>query len=252
MMHRIEARLIKLSQSFFYLLLSSLSFLIFSAFFRLRIEGKENIPKRGRFILAANHQNFFDGFFLSFAPGIFKKVSFVIAKRALKLNFFQLLAKLIGAVLIGNEQEEYKRAIKRLNKILTHGGYVGIFPEGNVSSHKLPRKFKGGVAKLSLDSKTKVIPVYLNGTYNLREFSYWLKRPEILIRIGEPFELYKYAPLCGNNLDQMAAILKEKILGLADLKDTKKNELLIPERLRSLTGIYESQVQEKEISRTAY
>ncbi|GEM_PF-3013548 len=223
MISRIEAKLTRISQAVFFFLVWTLKFLVFSPFLKIRVEGKSNIPIRGRYILAANHQNFFDGFFLAYPTGPLKNVRFVIAKRALKLKSYRLLAVLIGSVLIGSETEEYQRALKRLNKILTHGSCIGIFPEGDVSSRKVPRRFKGGVAKLSLDSKTKVIPVYIHGTYNLRYFKYWLSRPEILIKIGKPVDLYNYAK-DGNNLEQMAAILREKIIDLMDVKEIKEFE----------------------------
>ncbi|MBI3590145.1 MAG: 1-acyl-sn-glycerol-3-phosphate acyltransferase [Candidatus Melainabacteria bacterium] len=223
MLSRIEAKLVKISQSFFYFFVWMTHYLLFSPFLSIKVIGKENIPKRGRFILAGNHKNFLDGYFLSFAIGPFKKVSFVIAKRALRPKPLQILARLIGSVLIGNEIEEYQRAIKKLNRILSHGGCIGIFPEGDVSNRSTPRKFKGGVARLSLDSTTKVVPIYLTGTYNLRYLKYWLKRPEILIKIGKPVELYKYASVYGNNLDEMAAFLREKIIELAELNEIKKN-----------------------------
>ena len=203
----------------FYFFVWVLHFVIFSAFFKLRLEGKENIPKKGRFILAANHQNFFDGYLLSYATGPFKKINFVIAKRALKLKFFQIIAKLIGSELIGNDFDEYQIVLKRLNRVLSHGGHVGIFPEGDISKNTIPKKFKGGVAKLSLDSKTKVIPVFLSGTYNLRYSKYWLKRSEISIIFGKPIELYNHATACGHNLDQMASILREKIIEVMKPKE---------------------------------
>lgn len=214
MLNRIEAKLIKLSQSFFYFFVTSFFFLIFLTFLKIKIEGKGNIPKKGRFILAANHQNFFDGFLVALITGPTKKISFVIAKRALRFKFFEILARLIGSVLIGGQIEDYQRALKKLNRVLSHGSPIGIFPEGDISRHVVPRRFKGGVAKLSLDSKTKVIPVYVKDTYNLRYFRYWLKRPQILLVIGEPLDLYNYAQVCGNNLDQMAMILREKIIEL--------------------------------------
>ena len=224
MLNRIEAKLTKLSQAFFYFMLSMFYFILFLPLLRIKIEGKENIPKKGRFIMAANHQNFFDGFLISYILGAHKKVSFVIAKRAVRLKFQQILAKLIGSVLIGNDTEEYQRALKKLNRILTHGGIVGIFPEGNVSKNRIPGKFKGGVAKLSLDSKTRVVPVYLTGTYNLRYFRHFLTRPDILIKIGKPIELYSFAKECGNNLDGMANILRDKIVELIELQEKFENE----------------------------
>ncbi len=214
MISRIEVKLARLAHSIFYFFVWSLMFIAFTPFCRVRVEGKSNIPKKGRYIIAANHKNFFDGFFLTFALGPFKIVRFIIAKRALKRRWARILAILMGSVLIGNELDDYQKALKKLNRILSHGGKIGIFPEGNISKRKVPGRFKGGVAKLSLDSKSKVVPVYIEGTYNLRYFKYWLKTPEIVLKIGKPVDLYNYAS-SGNNLDQMAAVLREKIISLA-------------------------------------
>ena len=247
MLNRIEAKLIKFFQSFFYFWTTCTGFLIFSLFLRLRVEGKEDIPRKGRFILAANHQNFFDGFFLSFALGPFRKISFVIAKRALKSKFRQIWAKSIGSVLIGNDVEEYQRALKKLNNTLTHGGPVGIFPEGDVSKQRLPRKFKGGVAKLSLDSKTKVVPIYLSGTYNLRYLKYWLKRPEVIIRVGKPIELYNYEKLYGNSLEEMANVLREKIVELSGSNEYIMLETLKPADRAPLVSNYATPTREQAV-----
>ena len=70
---------------------------------------------------------------------------------------------------------------------------------------------------MSLDSKTKVVPIYIKDTYNLRYFKYWLQRPEILLKIGKPIAIYNYAK-DGNNLEQMAEIVREKIIDLIDVK----------------------------------
>ena len=221
MINRLELKLVKISQSFFYFCVWMLKFIAFAPFCNIKLEGQRYIPKKGRFILAANHQNFYDGFFTAYALGPFKKVSFMIAKRSIKSRSMRLLARLIGSVLLSNSLEDYQRVLKKLNNTLSHGGRVGIFPEGDVSPRPIPRKFKGGVAKLSIDSRTKVVPVFLSGTYNLRYLRYWLTRPTITIKIGKPVELYNYASENGNNLEQVAAILREKIIELGALEETK-------------------------------
>lgn len=221
MLSRVEARFVKIIHAVFYFIVWSIQFLIIYPFFCIKVLGKENIPKKGRVILAANHQNFFDGFILAYSSGPLKKISFLIAKRSLKLKFWIFLAKLIGSVVIEDELEDYQRSLKKLNRILSHGGKVGIFPEGTVSNRKIPRKFKGGVAKLSYDSKTHVVPIYLSGTFNLRHFNYWFKRAEILVKIGKPVPLYNYFGLNGNNLDKIADHLREKVIELDDIKSVK-------------------------------
>jgi 1-acyl-sn-glycerol-3-phosphate acyltransferase len=208
-------------------------FLILRPLVRVKISGKENLPKKGRVILAANHQNFFDGFLMVYPLGPFKRVSFLIAKRSLpSLSVF--IARSIGFAVIGNEIEDYQRALKKLNKILSHGGWVGIFPEGDVSPRNIPRRFKGGVAKLSVDSRTKVVPIYLSGTYNLRHFKYLLKRPEVSLKIGKPVDLYSYSSEFGNNLDGMAGLLRERVLELADLKLEEKEQNKKTNKISSL------------------
>lgn len=224
MLSRIEAKLIKISHSFFYFLVWSGHFIVFSPFFKIKLEGKENIPKKGRYILAANHKNFFDGWLSAYAIGPFKKVSFLIAKRVLRHKGWQILARLMGSVLISNEIEEYQKALKKLNNVLSHNGKVGIFPEGDISNKPIPRKFKGGVAKLSIDSKTKVVPIHISGTYNLRYFNYWLKRAEIVIKIGKPLELYSFADKNGNNLEEVAEILRKEIIELSGLKELNPSD----------------------------
>lgn len=218
MINRLKLRLLKISEAIFYFFVWSTMFLIFSAFFNIKVEGKGSIPKKGRFILAGNHQNFFDGFFLVYPMGPFRKVNFVIAKRSMKLKIFQIIARIIGSVLLGNSIEEYQRMLKKLNNVLSHGGKIGIFPEGDISPKSVPRKFKGGVAKLSIDSKSKVIPIFISGTYKMRSLKYWLTRPTIVIKIGKPIELYTYVNEFGNDLDQIAAVLREKVIELMPLK----------------------------------
>lgn len=221
MLSRIEAKLIRFSQSIFYFLVLVSHIIVLLLFLNIKVEGKENIPKKGRFILAANHQNFYDGFLLAYIMmNPLRRITFVIAKRALKSELNILLARLVGSVLLGNEIEEYQRVLKRLNNVLSHGGVVGIFPEGNVSKNVIPKKFKGGVAKLSLDSKSKVIPIYLSGTYLLRDSKYWFRRPTILIRIGKPIDLYNYSNELDNDLDKMAEFLRQKVIDLIQQEKT--------------------------------
>lgn len=246
MLRRIEAKLAKFTHAFFYFLVWSIHFLMFSPFLRFRVIGAENIPKRGRYIVAANHCNFFDGFLAAYPFGPLKKISFLIAKRSLKLKIWQILGKLIGSVLLENEAEGYQRALMKLNRILSHGGRVGIFPEGDVSKQSVPRKFKAGVVKLSIDSKTRVIPICLIGTYNLRYFRYCLKRPEILIKIGKPIDLYNYSVKYGNNLDSLASFLREKVVELMD--DEKVDNVINISTLTTKTEIRTKTHKDKKIN----
>lgn len=246
MISRLKSKVARLYSSLVYFILWSISYIYFFVFCNINIIGRENIPKRGRFIIASNHQNFFDGNLLANIFPPYRRVSFLISKRPLKLSFTRYLAKTIGLVLIGNSIEEYQRALKRLNNYLTHGGIVGIFPEGTVTGFSTPIKFKGGVAKLSLDSQSNVIPIYLSGTFNLRKLNYCLSRPTITVKIGKPIGLYNYTGICGNNLDKMAAILREKVLELAEPK-----QIEVTEDSKSLVDISKKQIESDLVSKNS-
>src|SRR4029077_18356730 len=48
---------------------------IFFVLFRVKVEGRENIPKHGPAVLAANHQSFCDSFFIPLV--VMRKVTFL-------------------------------------------------------------------------------------------------------------------------------------------------------------------------------
>lgn len=183
---------------------------------KVRLEGLENIPKKGRFILASNHQNFFDGFFVAYLLGPFKRIRFLIAKRALNNKFYRQLFRIIGSVLLGNSQHEYQRAIKKLTRFLMNDEVVCVFPEGDVSSSRVPKKFKGGVAKLSVDSKSLVVPIHLSGTYELRSLKAFLfRRPYVSIKVGKPIDIFSLASRHYNlSLDEAVSFIRENIIQL--------------------------------------
>lgn len=184
---------------------------------KIKIEGKENIPKGGKIILAANHQNFFDGYLIAYALGPFTKPSFLISRKSLRCKLFEAYAQLIGSVVIDSDAEVNQRVFKELNKRLSRGTMVVIFPEGKISKRKLPDKFKGGIAKLSLDAKAKVVPMYLDGTYSLRYLKAWLGKPTVVLKIGGPVNLYEYGNLCNYDLEKMAAEIREEIIQLSGI-----------------------------------
>lgn len=205
----------KLFNSISYFLVSKIFHLLAFSFFDVKVEGLENIPKKGRFIFAGNHQNFVDGAFITFFSP--RKTKFLVAKRSVVgLAKFVLLTT---GTSVNYEKNDYLEALKQLKKHLDLDNVIGIFPEGDVSRRTLPRKFKGGVSKLSIDSEAPVIPVYINGTFELRKLSYWFKRSKILLRFGKPFDLYKESDKYKFDLDKMAEILRSKIIELSGLKE---------------------------------
>jgi len=127
-----------------------------------KIEGEENIPKTNNFIIAPNHLNGRDHFFIGYT---FKKnirdIGFVGAMDKLK-TFFQsgLLYYLGETIVINRKKESREKIIEKIQKEIKNNKIIVIYPEGD-SNHK-NRLLKGrtGIAEL-ITKNIGVLPVGL-------------------------------------------------------------------------------------------
>jgi len=73
---------------------------------------------------------------------------------------------------------------------LRHGAIVGIAPEGTRSSeNKGLLQGKQGAALMAARASVPIIPVGIIGSKNINEAWLHLRRPEVTIRVGEPYTL---------------------------------------------------------------
>lgn len=175
-------------------------FLFLRILFVKKCIGIENIPAKGPFILAANHQTHLDGPILG---------SYVIEKTNNKIHFF---AKREFTAYFGKVFEEivYKKwaeclfvekegtknkgekAIQGAVRFLNKGEIVGIFPEGTRSYTGSLLEGKTGIIRVLYGTKRKVpiIPVSIqNGTVMLprKKIIPRIWKARMNITFGKPF-----------------------------------------------------------------
>jgi 1-acyl-sn-glycerol-3-phosphate acyltransferase len=82
-------------------------------------------------------------------------------------------------------------------KALKEEHVLGIFPEGTRSSND-EMCFKPGVSMLAIKTKTKILPIYIEGNYRI--FG------KVNMIFGEPYELNAYygQKLTGENYERIA------------------------------------------------
>ena len=164
-------------------------------FFRLFIKelsGLENIPAKGPFIIASNHESYLDPMVICSVviPKINRKIRFIAIRDAAQRNFWKLgdviCRKWAGCIPL-DKADKGKGALNEAITHLKNGEIVALFPEGELT--KKERKPRAGVARLALDSKAPIIPIYLENTAKvlpaLKLKPKALKRI-IRIRIGKP------------------------------------------------------------------
>lgn len=143
--------------------------------FRIEINGLENIPKEGNYLVCSNHASNWDPILVAIS---FPRQVFWMAKRQLFNNkFLNSFFKGLGAFPVDREGSDIS-AIKNALRILKQGKLLGMFPEGTRTTGYSKEYVKPGVAMLAVKSKSLVIPVRIEGNYKF--FS------KIKITIGSP------------------------------------------------------------------
>ncbi|CCQ92677.1 1-acyl-sn-glycerol-3-phosphate acyltransferase [[Clostridium] ultunense Esp] len=166
---------------YFYKIVRFLAVLIFNILFRIDIEGRGNIPNKGRVVLCSNHISVLDPIVLAIA--VPRPISFM-AKKELFEN--KIIAKLIyelGAFPVDRKSSDIS-AIRSSLKVLKDEKILGIFPEGTRVEKMDLDSAKPGVSLISIKGKSPVVPVYIQSKYKL--FS------RIVVRIGRPIYLDEY------------------------------------------------------------
>lgn len=166
-----------------YWIFRDLGFIILKVFFRLKIEGRDNIPRKGNFIVVANHVSFLDPFIVGAA--IPKKIYWIALRQfhfMLGLRWFMRRLKTLAS---GSSS---KHAVD----LLFHNKNVGLFPEGTRTRDGRIRPFRRGVALLALKTGRPILPCAIMGAYEAfpRSAKFPRLRP-IRIRIGKPQYLMK-------------------------------------------------------------
>jgi 1-acyl-sn-glycerol-3-phosphate acyltransferase len=170
--------------------------IVFGPLFKLiwikKVEGLENIPKKGNYIIAANHSSYFDFFSLvSVWP---KRIYFLAGEIFFKKWWWYPLVKLTGQIKVDRDSGDKTEAKEKALLFLKQGKIMGIFPEGTRSSDGNIGKSFTGVASFCLNGKVPVIPVGIKGTYQV--MSRHDKRPKlkkiIAIKIGKPMYFEEY------------------------------------------------------------
>ncbi len=135
-------------------------------FFRIRAEGRENVPVQGPCILVANHQAYIDGLFVSmFLKNAFLRRLFYYAKRKhVKKGLLEWLARNSNVIVV-EVGRDVQLSLQMMAQAVRQGGSLLIFPEGTRSADGQLGDFKSTFAALALELQVPVIPVAISGAY---------------------------------------------------------------------------------------
>jgi len=165
--------------------------LILKTFFRFEVIGRQNIPEKGPFIMAANHVSYADPVILGVACNT-GPIAFIAKRELFDLPVTGAWFKAVGCIPLDRTSMSIT-ALKMTLQRLRKGGAIGIFPEGRRSLDGELQKAEPGVGLIAIKSKAPVLPVYISGTDKALPIGRRMPVPcKIKARIGKAMNVTEF------------------------------------------------------------
>src|SRR3954471_6601395 len=163
-----------------------------SSYWRLEVEGLENVPRRGPVLLCGNHTSHLD------APAILAALPRDLALRtstaAAKdvfgdVHWRDLVSRVIANALPIERGAGFSRGLRELETVLHERRPLIIFPEGRRSTNGTMFDFKPGAAMLALRTGTPIVPLHITGADgSLPRGGYFPKPHDVAVRFGQSID----------------------------------------------------------------
>jgi len=129
----------------------------------LKIDGLENIPNDGKFIIAAKHQSAFETLNIPYMKELHYP-AIVLKKSLVYIPIWGLYTIGLGHIAIdrGSATAAMRSIIRGAKRSLNNNRPFIIFPEGTRKAVGAEPNYKSGIAKIYKETNVPVIPLALN------------------------------------------------------------------------------------------
>ncbi len=179
----------------------------FTLLYDLRAEGGENVPRTGGLLVVGNHQSNFDPPMMAVACR--RHFHFMAKHTLFEYRRFAWLIRGYNAIPI-DQQKGDTAAMKAAIECMRRGGIVLIYPEGSRTHDGAINPFKRGTALLIRRAKVPVLPIALEGAFDI--WPRWQTLPRLVghlrVKVGP---IVPYEELAAAGSDGMLDLLKTRI-----------------------------------------
>jgi 1-acyl-sn-glycerol-3-phosphate acyltransferase len=168
-----------------------------AAYFRIDVSGAEHVPASGAVLLCGNHASHLD------APAILAALPRDVALRASTAAakdvfgdhpWRNAVSRLTTGSVAIEREAEFAKGLRLLERVLTDGRPLVLFPEGKRSYDGGLLPFKPGAAMLAIRTGAPIVPLRLDGmTKALPKGTVLPKAADVTVRFGEPIDSRPYA-----------------------------------------------------------
>jgi 1-acyl-sn-glycerol-3-phosphate acyltransferase len=153
---------------------------------RMSVEGRENVPAEGLFILAPTHRSILDTPIASAVTR--RRMRFMGADKYWKSNAFGRLLTALGGFPVSRGTAD-REALKRCIAVLEGGEPLVLFPEGERKSGPIVQPLFDGATYIAVKAGVPIVPVGIGGSeLVMPKGSKFIYPRKLHVVIGKPIQ----------------------------------------------------------------
>lgn len=177
-------------------------------FVKVTVKGRENIDPATSYVFVANHQGAYDIFTVyGYLDHTFR---WLMKKELRKIPLVGYSCEVSGQIYVDNSTpSSVKRTMERAERQLSGGMSLVVFPEGARTWDGRVRRFKRGAYKLAVEFNLPVVPLTIDGAFDVMPRFSKIPRPgHITLTIHPPV----VAPHDGHDIEHLLATTRSAIV----------------------------------------
>ena len=180
---------------------------------RLKVKGKEKIPK-GRFLLVSNHRSKFDPILTWLAFGKYH-IAFISKFENFKVPVFGRIIR--KCCFMGIDRENPRKAVETINQasklLINDEVSVGVYPEGKRNYEEGLLPFHNMVFKIAIKANVPIVVITVKGADKIHK-NYPLHHSDVIIDVVEVIPAEKVKTMKTSEIGDYVAELMSKNLGV--------------------------------------
>jgi len=154
----------------------------------VKVIGAEKLDRKQSYIFVSNHQGSYDIFLIYGYIG--QPIKWVMKQSLRKIPLVGYACERAGFIFVDNSSAQAAaKTIQTAESKLKNGASIVIFPEGSRTRTGKMGKFKKGAYQMALDLKLPIVPVTINGSFEVLPIHSYLIHPHKMeLIIHEPIE----------------------------------------------------------------
>ncbi len=185
------------------MLVRCINWVLIHTLYRVRVFGREHLPRTGGALLVCNHLSFVDP---SLLLGVSERpIRFLMYKPIYEMKSVHPIASIMKAIPVQAESgpKALLRSLQMAREAIEQGDIVGLFPEGQISRVGSLLSFHKGLERIVKDLDVPIIPAFLDqvwgSIFSFRDGRFFWKRPKeipypVTVVFGKPLPSSAKAP----------------------------------------------------------